>query len=167
MARLMCYVFFNLFFLSVAIFALNASPVSVNSIGTYSTLFEFGIGSIVALQIIDRVFKFINSRGDKKAHDDMTIELNKTKTVVYDIKNKTEDLHEWHSKEDKDGVKIWYFRSSLEEAMVDLKGAVFSLSKSIDNQTIFMKTIVANVSSSNELIIRELDDIKDTLNRRS
>jgi len=30
------------------------------------------------------------------------------------------DLHDWHDKEDDDGVKVWYVRHSFEEAVVKI-----------------------------------------------
>ena len=38
------------------------------------------------------------------------------------------DLHEWHDKEDAEGVKVWYVRRSLEDALT-------KLSENIEKQT--------------------------------
>jgi hypothetical protein len=38
------------------------------------------------------------------------------------------DLHDWHDKEDAEGVKVWYVRRSLEEAIT-------KLSENIEKQT--------------------------------
>ena len=37
----------------------------------------------------------------------------------YEMKSQTKDLHNWHDKEDGDGRKIWYFKASLENAIIE------------------------------------------------
>ena len=39
---------------------------------------------------------------------------------VDDIRDKVEDLHKWHDREDDEGVKIWYVRKSLEASIKKL-----------------------------------------------
>ena len=34
------------------------------------------------------------------------------------------ELHQWHAKEDDEGVKIWYVRASLEKSIDELAAAV-------------------------------------------
>lgn len=48
------------------------------------------------------------------------------------IKRKTDDLWLWHNKEDIDGVKIWYVRQSLEEAIEKLAEAIEGQTKLLD-----------------------------------
>ena len=33
------------------------------------------------------------------------------------LSRKVDELHSWHDKEDADGVKIWYYRRSLEDSI--------------------------------------------------
>lgn len=47
----------------------------------------------------------------------------------------TKDLHVWHSKEDDDGVKVWYVRKSLENA-------VTKLADNIEAQTTLLTRLV-------------------------
>jgi CCR4-NOT transcriptional regulation complex NOT5 subunit len=48
-------------------------------------------------------------------------------------------LHTWHSKEDEDGVKVWYVRRSLERAIEGLTQAVEHLSKNQDLLTALLE----------------------------
>lgn len=62
------------------------------------------------------------------------------------------DLHEWHSKEDADGVKMWYVRKSLEDAIIQL-------SEGIAAQNTLMERLVERVSRLDE-------DFRDLRDRR-
>ena len=37
----------------------------------------------------------------------------------YEMKTQTKELHDWHNKDDGDGRKIWYFKASLEDAIIE------------------------------------------------
>ncbi|MEE8143673.1 MAG: hypothetical protein V3T77_11275 [Planctomycetota bacterium] len=52
--------------------------------------------------------------------------------MLMGIRKQVEDLHVWHNKEDSDGVKVWYIRSSLEAAVVRLAEAVEKLAPVLD-----------------------------------
>ena len=54
--------------------------------------------------------------------------LNGINIRLKDIDHKVRDLHIWHDRQDKDGVPVWYVRSSLE-------GAINSLAENISRQT--------------------------------
>ena len=50
----------------------------------------------------------------------LKVQLKKANEVANDItliKGRIEELHEWHDREDADGVKVWYVRHSLTEAI--------------------------------------------------
>ncbi len=79
---------------------------------------ELGIGATFSLIIIKMVFDFV--KGRKRNGDGDSKEIEKIKVMVYKIKDDVEDLHEWHNKEDDDGVKVWYVRRSLEDAISKL-----------------------------------------------
>ena len=46
----------------------------------------------------------------------------------------TKDLHEWHAKEDAEGVKVWYVRPSLQEAIVKMADAVEQIGRLEERQ---------------------------------
>jgi hypothetical protein len=51
-----------------------------------------------------------------------------------------EDMYVWHNKEDSDGVKVWYIRSSLEKTFE-------KLSFTLDRQNEVLETVMSKVSS--------------------
>ncbi len=61
-------------------------------------------------------------------------------TLLLQVRKMCRDLHEWHNKEDDDGVKIWYVRRSLEEAIT-------KLSESIDLQTTLLTRLIDRVEN--------------------
>ncbi len=64
------------------------------------------------------------------------------KRDFYNMKKQTEDLHDWHNKEDGDGRKIWYVKESLEES-------IKSLSESINENT---KTLGENMKENTTVL---------------
>jgi len=73
-----------------------------------------------------------------------------------DIKDKNDDLHEWHSKTDADGVKVWYVRQSLEQAVI-------KLSDNISIQTEVLKDLLKESRDTNrtvEKLQEEMIEIK-------
>ena len=42
------------------------------------------------------------------------------------------DLHEWHAKEDTDGVKVWYIRKSLAEAITTFSASVEAQTRALE-----------------------------------
>jgi predicted nuclease with TOPRIM domain len=55
--------------------------------------------------------------------------------------SQTDDLWDWHNKEDSDGVKIWYVRSSLEASIKDLVST-------LETQRIIMRSILHKLDLS-------------------
>ena len=64
------------------------------------------------------------------------------------------ELHEWHNKEDADGVKVWYIRQSLADAFA-------SFAVSVDAQTRALEAI-SNKLTSLEDKIGELKDDQES-----
>jgi len=60
--------------------------------------------AIFVVMLVDRLFSVLKNRG---------IDLNL-------IAKQISELHEWHAISDAEGVKIWYVRRSLEEAILKL-----------------------------------------------
>ena len=88
---------------------------------------EISLGGAVALLIIREVFGFLL----KRRQDSMLL-ARETETSV--VAQKVTDLWNWHNVKDSNGVPVWYFRSSLDDAMD-------KLSESIDNQTLALQKI--------------------------
>jgi hypothetical protein len=63
-------------------------------------------------------------------------------TRVKNTQDLIEDLHEWHDKSDQDGVKIWYIRRSLEDALNKNAAAVEALAKNAEMQTTLLQSMI-------------------------
>jgi len=60
--------------------------------------------SILTVIILDRAFSALKSRG----------------VDLPQLARQIEEMHKWHSVTDDDGVKVWYVRQSLVDAIVKL-----------------------------------------------
>ena len=61
----------------------------------------------------DKVFGFLKDRG---------VDLPK-------LSRQLEELHQWHDREDEDGVKVWYVRKTLESAIERLSENIATQTK--------------------------------------
>lgn len=62
-----------------------------------------GTAGILAILMLREVLNFLRKR-EESTHSFGDIE---------ELKRQIDELHQWHNKDDSDGVKIWYIRSSL------------------------------------------------------
>jgi len=95
---------------------------------------------------IDKVYEWVNDW-----HRDKDFVVTKVKELI----EQTEDLWEWHNKEDEDGVKIWYVRSSLQKTLGRLNTV-------LETENILMEKIIIKVTSLEE----ELNSIKEDLSKQ-
>lgn len=79
---------------------------------------------------------------------DMILQINRT-------------MYDWHDKSDEDGVKIWYVRRSLEEALQDNVRAINILAKNSEIQT----RILEDMHKSNKETSKENINISRLLER--
>ena len=70
--------------------------------------------------------------------------------------NKT--MYDWHDKSDEDGVKIWYVRRSLEEALHENVKAINILAKNSEAQTRLLEDMVKQNKemSKDQMILSKL-----------
>jgi hypothetical protein len=70
--------------------------------------------------------------------------------------NKT--MYDWHDKNDEDGVKIWYVRRSLEEALHENVKAINILAKNSELQTRLLEDMVKQNKemSKDQMILSKL-----------
>ncbi len=141
-----------------------------NLLGTW--LGQVGVGGIFLILVLRMVLDFVskyeqrkaakNSGGDVAAHRSATTgehSILERKLVVIIkkievIEKQTDDLYKWHAKEDDDGVKVWYVRRSLEEAMM-------KLAESMDRQT----TILAEVAREQRHVVEGQKAVIDQISR--
>ena len=84
---------------------------------------------MAAVVVADRILSQLKARG---------VDLQK-------LARQQEDLWNWHAREDDEGVKVWYVRRSLEDAIKEL-------SLSIRTQTEVMSQLVGKVGSMQDSI---------------
>lgn len=87
--------------------------------GVEGKILELGVGLIAALMVIREVLNFLDKKrgGAEESGSLMSEHVSDVKGSVTAIKDKVDDLHEWHNKTDADGVPLWYVRRSLEESI--------------------------------------------------
>ena len=61
----------------------------------------------------------------KKFGDNKSVLLEEERTWL-------RELHEWHNKEDADGVKIWYIRQSLADVITTFAASVEAQTKALE-----------------------------------
>ena len=89
---------------------------------------------------------------------------NKVDDLDRDIKQvakESEDMYEWHNKSDADGVKVWYVRQSLENALRDNAKATEAIAKNIELQTRLLEEMVQNQRSLAKEQTEMMQDIRD------
>ncbi|MCC6712916.1 MAG: hypothetical protein IT344_06080 [Candidatus Dadabacteria bacterium] len=95
--------------------------------GAEGKILELGVGLIAAIMVIREVLNFLDKkRGGEGGPDPLIGEhVSDVKGSVTSIKDKVDDLYEWHNKTDADGVPLWYVRRSLEESIKALGEKIY------------------------------------------
>jgi hypothetical protein len=90
-------------------------------------LLELGVGFIAALMVIREVLGFLEKKKNGSAGHSfiMNEHVNDVKGTVSAIKDKVDDLYDWHNKTDADGIPLWYVRRSLEESIRELGEKIY------------------------------------------
>lgn len=96
-----------------------------------------------------------------KMKDDIEIVKNKLEKLDYKMDglyNLNKTMFEWHDKSDEDGVKIWYVRRSLEEALQENVKAINILAKNSEVQTRLLEDMVRQNKeiSKDQMILSKL-----------
>lgn len=82
------------------------------------------------------------------------------------LSKQSEEMYSWHNKNDQDGVKVWYIRQSLENALKDNAKATEAIAKNIELQTRLLEEMIVNqrmISKEQAEIIRDIRDIERKL----
>ena len=95
--------------------------------GAEGKILELGVGLIAALMVIREVLNFLDKKRGNPDDGDavMSEHVSDVKGSVTAIKDKVDDLYEWHNKTDADGVPLWYVRRSLEQSIKDLGEKIY------------------------------------------
>ncbi len=105
---------------------------------------QVGAGGLFALLVLREVFGFLKEKVRAQSN-----------LVIDNMAKQIQELHEWHAVTDEDGVKIWYLRRSLENA-------IEKLTSNLDIQTQLLREMVLILKDSrNEMdaVIRETREI--------
>ena len=71
---------------------------------------DIGVAGLFIIVVLRQIFDFLGKRNGRDLREcDF-------KTIAHQV----EELHKWHDKDDNEGVKIWYVRKSLEDAITKL-----------------------------------------------
>lgn len=120
------------------------------------------------LLTIKEVFSWLKDKNlqttDNKIHkikDDIESigdRLEKTELKIDNILQMSKTMYDWHDKSDEDGVKIWYVRRSLEEALQENVRAINILAKNSEMQTRLLEDMVkqSKEMSKDQLILSKL-----------
>lgn len=93
-------------------------------------LLQVGAGGMFALFVLREVFSFLKER--LRCQNNALFEL---------MAKQIHELHEWHAVTDEDGVKIWYLRRSLENA-------IEKLTSNLDLQTQLLRELVMSMKET-------------------
>lgn len=77
------------------------------------------------------------------------------------LKKESEDMYEWHNKSDGDGVKVWYVRQSLENALRDNAKATEAIARNIELQTRLLEEMISNQRNLSKEQAEMMKDIRD------
>lgn len=105
---------------------------------------QVGAGGLFALLVLREVFGFLKEKVRAQSN-----------LVIDNMAKQIQELHEWHAVTDEDGVKIWYLRRSLENA-------IEKLTSNLDIQTQLLREMVLILKDSRkemDAVIRETREI--------
>jgi hypothetical protein len=132
------------------------------------TLIIGGLVIPLILLTIKEVFSWMKDKNlqatDNKIHkikDDLQKvgdRLEKAEVKIDSILQMNKTMYDWHDKSDEDGVKIWYVRRSLEEALQENVKAINILAKNSEVQTRLLEDMVkqSKEMSKDQLILSKL-----------
>jgi len=132
------------------------------------TLIIGGLIIPLFLLTLKEVFSWLKEKNlqttDNKIHkirDDIDFAKNKLDKVDVKVDNllsMSKSMYEWHDKSDEDGVKIWYVRRSLEEALQENVKAINILAKNSEVQTRLLEDMVRQNKeiSKDQMILSKL-----------
>ncbi len=118
-------------------------------------LVELGVGLIAAIMVIREVLGVLEKKKltNGNSHDHgavMNEHVNDVRFAMSKVKEKVDDLHDWHNKTDEDGVFNWYVRRSLEDVIKDL-------GQKIEMQIGVQTKILQHMQKMEELYRKKLD----------
>jgi hypothetical protein len=99
--------------------------------------------------------------GMKKSIDNVLSSIESVKEKIAELSKQSKDMYEWHDKSDADGVKIWYVRQSLENALRDNAKATEAIARNIELQTRLLEEMISNQRNLSKEQAEMMKDIRD------
>lgn len=114
-------------------------------------------------EILKKVTSILDRLDDVKKLREDVAEIrswHREREMMFDKLDETsdriDDLWEWHNKEDGDGVRIWYVRSSLQKTLD-------KLGETLNKE----HALVSEMANNYSLLKVEVDRLKDELDKRN
>lgn len=103
------------------------------------------------------------NRVEKISADIKTLnqKVDRVETELETLAKQSQDMYEWHNKSDGDGVKVWYVRQSLENALRDNAKATEAIARNIELQTRLLEEMISNQRSLSKEQAEMMKDIRD------
>ena len=128
--------------------------------GKFKEIFFFLKGETkVISKRVERFYQWFFEDKNYKRVDDLIEDVVDIKALVADMEDnfcsarkKIDQLYSWHDREDDDGVKVWYIRTTLEKSLGQLTDTLEKQNRLIMNQ-------IKRISE----LERDVQEIKDTL----
>ena len=73
--------------------------------------------AMFAWMVIKELLKYISKKEATRKQNPESEAKNDSRKKIDSMHKWTAQLHEWHNQKDKDGVPVWYVRSSFENAI--------------------------------------------------
>lgn len=122
----------------------------------------------LVLLIIKEVISWIRQKNLQESENSASQMISAIKTLSKNIESidnksdligeKVNILYKWHDVHDRDGVKIWYLRGSLEEILQESSKTVQILAKNSELQTRLMEDLVGQIKemSRDQVLLSKL-----------
>ena len=123
----------------------------LTELGPYALFILFATYIILKdIGIIKYRKKHFDPDASKCCADKINPKLREFEPVLWDIKKKLDDLYKWHDIVDGDGVRVWYVRKSLEEAIIKLADNIAVQTNILRDLALTVKTIDKDVRDLKE-----------------
>jgi DNA-binding protein H-NS len=107
--------------------------------------------------------RFENLSKSIKEIDDKIVKID---IKVDELVKDSAEMYDWHDKSDQDGVKVWYVRQSLENALRDNAKATEAIAKNIELQTRLLEEMIQTqrvVTKEQSEMMKSIRDIERNL----
>ena len=91
----------------------------------------------------------------------LNIKVDRVEEELETLSKQSEEMYNWHDKSDADGVKVWYVRQSLENALRDNAKATEAIARNIELQTRLLEEMITNQRSMSKEQAELAKDIRD------